>query len=64
MHETLATIGRRFAKGLREAPYEFITPFIMVGREIRFSLHFIAKHLAVARTEAREKAASSGPGHK
>jgi hypothetical protein len=53
MHEILATIGRRFAKGLREAPYEFIAPFIVVGRGIRFSLNFIAQHLAVAMAEAR-----------
>jgi hypothetical protein len=64
MHETLAIIRQRFVKGLRESRYEFIATIIVAGRGIRFSLNFIAQHLAGAMAEAREKAASSGPRHK
>lgn len=56
MNDVLTTIRRRFARGLREAPYEFFAPIIVAGRGIRSGLRIIMKQLDIAMTDAREKA--------
>jgi hypothetical protein len=56
MNEILATIRHRFVKGLREAPYEFFAPIIVVGRGIRFGFGIITRQLDTAMADALEKA--------
>lgn len=64
MNEILATIRQRFAKGLREAPYEFFVPIVVVGRGIRLGLRIIAQQLDAAMIEARQKASRSSKHRK
>ena len=64
MNEILTTIRQRFVKGLREAPFEFFVPIIVVGRGIRFGLRIVAQQLDIAMADAREKASRSSMHHK
>jgi hypothetical protein len=64
MNEILTTIRQRFAKGLREAPYVFFVPIIVVGRGIRLGLRIMAQQLDTAMADARAKASRSSERHK
>lgn len=64
MNDILTTVRRRFFKGLREAPYEFFVPIIVVGRGFGCGLRTIAQQLDVAMAEARAKASRSSKHHK
>jgi hypothetical protein len=61
MPETFTYIGKRFVKGLREAPYEFVAPLIVAARGAKFVARFASRHLDAAMAEARAKANCSNP---
>jgi 6,7-dimethyl-8-ribityllumazine synthase len=56
MTDTFTYIGQRFAKGLREAPREFVAPIIVAVRGAKVAAQFVSRQLDTAMNEAREKA--------
>lgn len=55
MSETFTYIGRRFTKGLREAPHEFVATCPRGTRSQGF-IQFVSRHLGSAMDEARKNA--------
>lgn len=64
MNEILATVCQRFTKGLREAPYQFVEPIIVVARKIRLGLSTTPRLLGTAATSARKWASRPKVKHK
>lgn len=56
MREVFKYASQRFVKGLREAPYEFVAPLIVVMRGIGFVASYVYRQLDLGMEEAREKA--------
>lgn len=56
MADTFHIIKQRFAKGLREAPFEFVAPLIGIARSSPIVVRIVARQVHRAMTEARDKA--------
>lgn len=56
MGEIFKNVGEGVMDGLREAPREFIVPFVLFWRGVRYGLHLIDTALAEARESAHSTA--------
>ncbi|GLQ50056.1 hypothetical protein ACFFJT_06805 [Dyella flava] len=59
MKEIIKSAGEGVMDGLREAPREFVVPFILLWRGIKSGFHLIDSALAEARDSAHSTARRS-----